>query len=120
MRSARSPVAAPRPRWHPECGTLPRMVSLLMFVLTLMASVAPTMAADAPQKVGAQIGNGETAVATAPPAARESPPAAMPRTTAQRLYAARPEMIFGVLVALMLITAVVLAIRMIVGVYRHR
>ena len=99
---------------------LARMMTLLACVLTLMVGVAPVLAADAPPTSGAQIGNGETAVATSPPAAPGSQPSAMPRTTAQRIRAARPEMIFGVLVALMLITALVLAIRTVVGVYRHR
>jgi len=99
---------------------LARMSTRLAIVLMLVAASAAVIAAGSEPASGAPIGNGETAVATAPPAAPSSESSAMPRTTAQRLRAVRPEMIFGGLATLMLISALVLAICTVVAVYRQR
>ncbi len=64
-------------------------------------------------------GAGSPAVATAPPAALDAP-SAMPRTTAERLYRLRPELLMSALVGPLLLLAVVLAIGMVRDAARSR
>jgi hypothetical protein len=85
-------------------------IAVAVLALILLSPVIVLADADRLHERGSDPGTGSWQMATAPTAG--DAPSAMPRNTAERLYALRPELIMVALVGPLLLLSVVLAIGM--------